>query len=389
MASQKILTTSDYYLPGYKAGGPLRTLANMVDKLGHEFQFKIITTDRDIYETKPYAGVRINGWNRFDKEEVFYMSPTSRSLRDFKKLLGSTEYDVLYLNSFFSIQFTIKPLLLRRLQLLPEKPVILAPRGELSPGALSLKRVKKRVYLWVSKFLGLYRGVTWQASSEYEETDIRRWFGKDVPVVIAPNLPPKVPPTNELSQTRAKRAGGLKIVFLSRISRMKNLDSALKTLEGLNGKIRFSIYGPMEDKVYWSECERIIRDLPSNIVVRYYGSVPYDEVGRVLREHDLFYLPTMGENFGHVILEALCAGCPVLISDQTPWRDLQEKGVGWDISLSKLDEFQIILQRCIDMDHEDFIKRSDKARDYGLDVSNDDVVVEQNRKLFSAFIAGD
>lgn len=36
----KILTLADYYLPGYKAGGPIRTLANMVDMLGDEFKFR-------------------------------------------------------------------------------------------------------------------------------------------------------------------------------------------------------------------------------------------------------------------------------------------------------------------------------------------------------------
>ena len=389
MSDQIILTTSDYYLPGYKAGGPLRTLANMVNKLGDEFQFKIITADRDIYDTGPYSGIRINDWNKIGKEEVFYMSPNERSLRDIRKLLCSIEYDVLYLNSFFSVQFTIKPLLLRRLRLVPDKPVVLAPRGEFSPGALSLKSLKKRVYLMAARAVGLYRGVIWQASSGHEERDVRRWFGKDVPVVVAPNLPPTVHSADELLSKGEKSEGFLNIVFLSRISRMKNLDSALKTLEGVNGKIRFSIYGPLEDKAYWAECERIIIELPCNIEVRYYGSVAYDKVVTVLREHELFYLPTLGENFGHVILEALCAGCPVLISDKTPWRGLEEKGVGWDLPLSRPEMFQKVLQQCINMNNEEYLKWSQKAREYGLKVSKDEKVVEQNRNLFSGFIVGD
>jgi len=57
----KILTSVGYYLPGYKAGGPIRTLANMVDKLGDDFQFKIVTADRDFDDMKPYPEIKLDG----------------------------------------------------------------------------------------------------------------------------------------------------------------------------------------------------------------------------------------------------------------------------------------------------------------------------------------
>jgi glycosyltransferase involved in cell wall biosynthesis len=378
----KILTSVGYYLPGYKAGGPIRTLANMVDRLGDEFEFKIVTADRDFDDTKSYSGIKLDGWNNVGKAEVFYMSPKGRSFRGFKKIICSTESDIIYLNSFFSPHFTIKPLLLRRLRLIPDKSLILAPRGEFSSGALGLKSLKKRVYLWAAKAFGLYRGVIWQASSEHEEADIRRWFGKDMPVMVAPDLPPMVHSSDELPPKSGKIEGCLKIVFLSRISRMKNLDGALKMLKGLNGKVQFNIYGPMEDQAYWAECQKIIAGLPGNIDVKYCGSVAHEKVGAVMRVHDIFLFPTLGENFGHVILEALVAGCPVLISDQTPWLDLGKKGVGWDLPLSKPEMFQEVLKMCVDMDNDEYGKWSERARGYGHQVAKDDGVIEQNRKLF-------
>jgi len=186
----KILTSVGYYLPGYKSGGPIRTLANMVDRLGDEFEFRIVTADRDSGDEKPYPEIKINDWNRVGKADVFYMSLKRRSLNDFKRLLCSIEYDILYLNSFFSPHFTIKPLLLRRFGLIPDKPLILAPRGEFSPGALGLKSLKKRMYLLAAKTFGLYKGAVYQASSEHEEADIRRWFGSVARVIIAPDLSP-------------------------------------------------------------------------------------------------------------------------------------------------------------------------------------------------------
>ncbi|NOQ45986.1 MAG: glycosyltransferase [Desulfobulbaceae bacterium] len=378
----RILTSVGYYLPGYKSGGPIRTIANLVDRLGDEFQFKIVTADRDSGDKKSYRNIKVADWNRVGKAMVFYMPLKKRSLRDFKRFLCSTEYDVLYLNSFFSPHFTIKPLLLRRLRLIADKPLIIAPRGEFSPGALGLKSFKKRVYMTVAKALGLYKDIIWQASSEHEELYIRRWFGRNARVMVAPNLPPLLNVADELVVVSYKTKGCLKIIFLSRISRMKNLDGALEMLKGLKEEIQFNIYGPMEDKSYWAECQKIIGGLPGNIEVRYCGSVKHDKVGATMREHDLFFLPTLGENFGHVILEALYAGCPVLISDQTPWRDLEEKGIGWDLALSKPEMFQDVLQRCVDMNDEEYVKWSERARVYGLQVSQDDKVVEQNRQLF-------
>ena len=382
-----ILTFVGYYLPGYKAGGPIRTLANMVDHLGDEFEFKIVTADRDFDDIKPYPVIRIDGWNRVDRADVFYMSPNRRSLRDFRRLLCSTEYDIFYLNSFFSPHFTIKPLLLRRLRLIPDRPIVIAPRGEFSPGALGLKSLKKRVYITVAKVLGLYKGAVWQASSKHEEADIRQWFGSGARVLIAPNLPPVINAADEPKAVKGKTKGCLKIIFLSRISRMKNLDGALKMLKELKGEIQVNIYGPMEDKTYWAECQKIISSLSENIKVKYCGSIAHDKVGVVMREHDLFFLPTLGENFGHVILEALCTGCPVLISDQTPWRDLEEKGVGWDLPLSKPEMFREVLQRCVDMNNEEYVKWSERAQECGLGLTKDDGVVEQNRQLFQRAVS--
>jgi len=382
----KILTFVGYYLPGYKAGGPIRTIANMVDRLGDEFQFKIVTADRDFDDTEPYPGIIIGGWKRAGKAEVFYMSPNRRSLRDFKRLLCSTEYDVLYINSFFSPHFTIKPLLLIWLRLIHDRPLIIAPRGEFSPGALGLKSFKKRVYILAAKALGLYHDAVWQASSEHEEADIRRWFGNDVRVVIAPDLPPLINVADGPVAVKGKTKGCLKIIFLSRISRKKNLYGALKMISGLKERVQFNIYGPMEDVDYWSECQEIISSFPENIEVRYCGSVAHGQVSDVIREHDLFFLPTLGENFGHVILEALCVGCPVLISNQTRWRGLEEKGVGWDLPLDRPKLFQEALQRCINMDRAEYLKWSKLARKYGLKVSQDDSIVELNKQLFRDFV---
>jgi glycosyltransferase involved in cell wall biosynthesis len=378
----KVLTLSDHYLPGYKAGGPVRSLANLIDKLGDEFHFKVITRDRDFGDVETYPGIVVCSWQPVSKAEVFYLTPQSLSLWALLRLIRATEKDVIYLNSFFSPVFTIKPLLLRRLGLIPKVPIILAPRGEFSLGALGLKSFKKNVFIIFSKLVGLYRGIIWQVSSEYEGKDIHRRFGDHAHIVVAPNLPPFIPQSKNQPSRCKKTVGCLKIVFLSRISRKKNLYGALKMLKGLEGKVKLNIYGPLEDMNYWAECQRIIGQLPRNIEVKYQGVVAHVQVFSVMMENDLFFLPTLGENFGHVILEAMAVGCPVLISDRTPWRGLKKKGVGWDLSLSKPELFQEVLRRCVDMDSTEHAKWSENAREYWMRVTKDDETVEMNRKLF-------
>jgi len=125
-----VLACVDYYLPGYKAGGPIRTLANMVEQLGDKFAFRVITRDRDFQDREPYPNIQPCQWNQLGKAEVFYLSPEKVTLRTFQSILSETEYDILYLNSFFSPRFTISPLLLQRLKFISNRPIVLAPRGE-------------------------------------------------------------------------------------------------------------------------------------------------------------------------------------------------------------------------------------------------------------------
>ena len=110
--------------------------------------------------------------------------------------------------------------------------------------------------------------------------------------------------------------------------------------------------------------------------------VEHARVNEVFAEHDLFLFPTLGENFGHVICEALIAGCPVLLSDQTPWRNLEEAGVGWDIPLGENGRFQTAVQQCIDADEEWYAGFVARTGEYAKKLIADPTVVEDNRRMF-------
>jgi glycosyltransferase involved in cell wall biosynthesis len=140
----------------------------------------------------------------------------------------------------------------------------------------------------------------------------------------------------------------LRAVFASRIATTKNLQFLLEVLARCEGDIHLDIVGPLEDPDYWARCQSVMQRLPPTITVAYIGEAAHDDLQRRLSTWDLMILPTLGENFGHVIVEAWAAGCPVLVSDRTPWRQLRSRGLGWDVPLDHQAWIGAI-DECLDM----------------------------------------
>lgn len=378
-----ILTFSSWYLPGYKAGGPIRTVTNTVRHLERFFRFRVVTRDRDLGDGAPYAGIVTKTWIKTDGAIVIYLGPRERSLRTIRAVIREVHPEILYLNSIFDRAFTIRPLFLRRIGLVEKNlPVVIAPRGELSPAALAIKPMRKRIFLAVAKAIGLYGGAVWQAASPSEAEDIRRVFGSGVHLAIAPDLPPIAGSHEPNPKNRSKEKGRLRAAFLSRISPIKNLDGALTILAGVNGAVEYDIYGPIEDSSYWEACREVAERLPSNITVRYRGQVENSGVIELLSQYDVLFLPTRGESFGHVILEALIAGCPVLISDRTPWKALEEKRAGWDINLHDRERFASVLQTLVSMDGADHLQWREGARKLAKTFCHDPERISATYALF-------
>lgn len=343
----KILTLTSFYKPSFKAGGPVKTIANMVDQL-KSLKFSILTRYRDLGDSEPFPNLQFNQWQNVDGAQVFYATHDQLTIKQIATLIQHTKFDVLYLNSYFDPVFTIKPLIAQRLGLIKSCPIVLAPRGEFSPGALAIKFFKKKLYIKFASLLGLYRNIIWQASSDFEAQDIIAALNiAPSSIFIAKNLPPKV--SVDTADLNLEANELCKVVFLSRISPKKNLDFALQAIRKVNRSLVFDIYGPIEDDEYWQVCSRLIQQLPNNIQVNYRGTVTPDQVANVFSGYDLFFFPTRGENYGHVIAESLSAGTPVLLSDQTPWQDLAKDNLGWDLPL-EMDSFVAKIEEVAQMD---------------------------------------
>lgn len=380
-----VLIFVNCYLPGVKFGGPISTVSNLVESLGHEFDIRIVTSDRDLGDPRPFPGIATNCWVPVGNAKVCYLSPDARSILRLARILRETPHDLLYLNSFFSPVFTIRPLIARRLGFAPRKPCVVAPRGELAPSALTLKSFKKRFFVCIARAFGLYNGLRWQASADHEASDMLRIIpearGR---VIVARNLP-------NISGLAAARPpspspdDALRVVFLARVAPIKNLEFALDTLAQCPEKVEFDIWGAKEDPAYWQACEKLMEQLPPHITVTYRGVAERSRVIEILCGYDLFFLPTKGENFGHAIAEALIAGTPVLISDRTPWQALESAGVGWELPLesgaSSFAEAVSEAKRIRDREGPTWNRR---VREYAVRQLRDPAVMAANRRLLNA-----
>ncbi|MEI8373985.1 MAG: glycosyltransferase family 4 protein [Planctomycetota bacterium] len=382
----RVLVLSSYYLPGWKGGGPIRSVSGMVNALGDEFDFSILTSDRDLGDSAPYPGIARSVWVPAEKAQVMYLPPNRIRLATLCRLINQTPHDAVYLGGGFDPQFVLRFLLLRRLGLVGQKPVIVAPQGVFSEGAMHIHEFKKRVFARLARWLKLYHHVTWHVSTKFERRDARRTLGlarNSHVVVVAPDI--SASPA-ALSLVRRKSVGKLQVVFLSRISPKKNLDGAIRILQGVAVPMDFHIYGPAEDQDYWRLCKREMRKLPPHISATYHGPIPHHETANVFRSHDLFFLPTLGENFGHVIIEALRAGCPVLISDTTAFRQLESQGAGWDLPLENPDGFRQVLQQCAAMSPEEWLAWSEGALRMGTQIANDEMTTNRYRAMFRELV---
>lgn len=379
MSRKKILLFADWYAPGFKAGGPIRSCVNFAANMKTDYDLYVFTSDRDLGSTQPYEGILAGEWFRSDGVSLYYCPPEKLSWSNIGAQLRELQPDFIYLNSMFSLKFTIFPLLLARKRC-PHAKLILSPRGMLKASAVAFKPAKKKLFLTLLHTLGIARRIHFLASDQTETEDVHRYFGSAAQVTMIPNFPAKLPPAPAVT---AKTPGVLNMIYVGRIHPIKNTDYLLDVLAGVKARVSLTIVGSAEDKAFWQTCQDRIAQFSSNITVDYPGELPNDQLPAIIARHHIFALPTRGENFGHAIFEALVLGKPVLISDQTPWRNLQTAGAGWDLPLGDPQAFGRAIEEMAALDQEAYGTRSKTARQFAVDYLDRSNPIEEYLKLFS------
>lgn len=347
---KKVLMVCPSFYPAYKSGGPVRSATNLIRLLNNKYEIDVFTADRDLGDNKAFANIHVNSWcNKYFGTNVYYLSESNYSFFKLMNIFKKKYYDVIYLNSFFNYRYTISFLFLYKFGFIKCGSIILAPRGELTRGAMSFRYLKKKLYLFFYNLLGLGINIKYHFTSREEQLESVEFINSSN-YILAPNMHSDIPPYRKKSKT----VGYLELVFLSRISPKKNLLLVLDTLSKVqDGNVNLIIAGEIDDKLYWEKCKDRILTLPNNITVNFLGALNRESVSELLFNSHTFMLPTLNENYGHAIVEAMMHSNLVLISENTPWSGVQFYN-GSVVYNEELDNYVDKIQEMLLLDEELF-----------------------------------
>ncbi len=368
----KIFISIPWFLPAYRAGGPIQSVANLVNEFTDGVEYFIFTSDTDL-NGAALDNITVNEWVNYNKHtKVWYAGPEKIS----DSLVKQVEFlkpDVLFIIGVFSWHFNTVPVMFCKA---PKK--ILSARGMLHPGALSQKKWKKKIFLQIFKLLEYHHKVLFHATDEEERKYITKQFGEPASIIIAGNYPTII---GAVLQEK-KMAGVLKLVSTAILSPMKNILLILQALQNVEETIQYDIYGPVKDENYRDECLLQIKALPKNVSVFIHKEIEPFEVKDVLAKADVFILPSKSENFGHSMYEALSAGLPLITSHHTPWINLEKSHAGINVDVDSLGEISSAIKHFAGMPEDTFKEWRKGALDYAAAAIDRDSLKKRYEEMF-------
>jgi glycosyltransferase involved in cell wall biosynthesis len=207
-------------------------------------------------------------------------------------------------------------------------PLVLAPRGMLSPGSLRISPLKKAVFWHLHQHRAVRASTCIHATSQLEADEIagflNRWNMR-IPVAIVGNGVdiPVLPP-------RPLRGDERTMLFLGRLHRKKGLVTVVRAWSRLAAerpKWHLRIVGP-DEHGHAAELRQMASALGVpriSIEGPKFGADKWD----AYRSSDLYVLPSHAENFAVTVAEALAAEVPVITTKNTPWSRITAENCGW------------------------------------------------------------
>ena len=358
MENNKLAIFYSGYLPGEKYGGPVTSLYNLTELIGNDVSLYIICLDHDLKEKKRYSNIS-DGWNRIGKARVKYLSDKDFNESHFSEIIDEISPNLLYVSSIFSASHVLPALSLSRKKRIP---VLLAPRGELNTNALRKKSLKKWIYLTLLKVGNKLKETHFQATSNEELKNIvESLHVKQSRVFLLPNIPTAYVPKKNIS----KNENEIKLCFVGRIVKNKNLHIALKAVTGCKNRVCFDIYGPIEDTIYWDECRALMDSVGDNIIITYKGALKPAEMRETYSQYDCLISPTEFENYGQSIVEAMLHDVPVIVSKgTTPWDEIADAKAGFVVPIDQINEFSLAIDSIAGMNCEKYGELVNNLRIY-------------------------
>lgn len=320
----KILHINASYKPAFIYGGPTMSVSMLCEQLVKAgIVINVFTTTANGTselpvtpgQAVPVDGVSVTYFKRLTKDHThFSPSLLVKLWQDVKN------YDVVHIHAWWNLVSVLSSLV----AIMRKVSVVVSARGTLSPYSFTNKNVgiKRFIHNLLSK--PLLNKCHIHVTSEREKQAILKII-QPKHISIIPNLVKL--PLYKIS-TENERGDVLKLIFLSRIEEKKGLDILLNALPLVTVPYHLTIAG-MGNSNYIEHLKKIV--INNDIVdkISWVGQLNENKFD-VLREHNLFILPSHDENFGNVVIESLSVGTAVLISEHVGLADYVEKNnIGW------------------------------------------------------------
>ena len=208
--------------------------------------------------------------------------------------------------------------------------VVLTPHGMLEPWIIQRNYWTKKVpALLLYQKEAIVHADCIHATAESEKKNILK-LGYNQSVAVIPN-------GIELEGISMKKSWERKkeILFLSRIHVKKGIEFLIEAVAILKNelreyKVKIAGYG---DADYIQSLKEKARQEGVDEFIEFVGGVYGEDKWMLLKNADVFVLPTYSENFGIVVAEALACGTPVITTNGTPWEELNTEKCGWCIEV--------------------------------------------------------
>jgi glycosyltransferase involved in cell wall biosynthesis len=227
-------------------------------------------------------------------------------------------------------------------------PYVLRALGTLEAGSLGQKPIKKRLYRWLVASGTVSRAAAVHFASERERDRSRDAIGRTRGVVVpnAFDVRPLVPPQGAALRARLRLpADALLVGMAGRVHPDKGFDTIVPALARADPRVHLLIFGSDHEK----KLPRILSlAAASGVGARVHALGPLEpgELDRMYASIDVLALPSHGETFGNVVVEALRQGTPVMISDQVPLAPYVEaQGLGAVVEVGEPEAWASALDR--------------------------------------------
>lgn len=345
-------------------GGPSQAIMSMVGSLRDQsVDARILTTNdhgSEIQKSMPLGSwhTRIEGGQEIPVLAFARWNPPIRALREFcvsNSFIDwitehSNEYDLVHVHALFSYTSSMAMAKLRR----TGKPYILRTIGQLNSWSMTQSRIKKQMFLSLVDRANILGATALHFTSDFEQSESTQISGNTYSFVLPLGV-------NEIhtdesawtsSSMKEQKSETRRLLFLSRLHPKKQLPllfSALQQLKKDNPDKSWQLDIAGEgDPLYLESLQELSKSLGISEHVVWHGHVTGSTKLLLLKQADWFVLPSLSENFGISVVEALKSGTPaVLTPGVAVAADVERFGAGY-VCQPTIEGLSVCLERCLD-----------------------------------------